>query len=83
MSKRGSRPAHGFFAVAAVVSDAAIDPGNPVTMRTVSTLTLHPASPAPPSTASSRPARSLRVDYKVRFGLMLYFNTNVGATLLT
>ena len=39
-------------------------------------------SPAPPSTTSSRPARSLRADYKARTALMLYFNTNVGATLL-
>ena len=39
-------------------------------------------SPAPPSTTSSRPARSLRADYKTRTALMLYFNTNVGATLV-
>ena len=38
-------------------------------------------SPAPPSTTSSRPARSLRADPKARTALMLYFNTNVGATL--
>ena len=38
-------------------------------------------SPAPPSTTSSRPARSLPADYKARTALMLYFNTNVGATL--
>ncbi len=38
-------------------------------------------SPAPPSTTSSRPARSLRADYKAPTALMLYFNTNVGATL--
>ena len=36
-------------------------------------------SPAPPSTTSSRPARSLRADPKARTALMLYFNTNVGA----
>ena len=35
---------------------------------------------APPSTTSSRPARSLRADYNARDGLMLYFNTNMGAT---
>ena len=36
---------------------------------------------APPSTTLSRPARSLRADPKARTALMLYFNTNVGATL--
>ena len=40
-------------------------------------------SPAPPSTTSSRPARSLRADPKARTALMLYFNTNVGATLVS
>ena len=34
------------------------------------------------STTSSRPARSLRADYKARAALMLYFNTNMGATLI-
>ena len=40
-------------------------------------------SPALPSTTSSRPARSLQADPKARTALMLYFNSNLVATLIT
>ena len=76
-----ARPAQGGLGNIQARRQAARHPGAGARMSPRPPSPRYWTSPAPPSTTSSRPARSLPADPKTRTALMLYFNTNVGATL--